>query len=249
MATICPSVFIATNHRLVGAGRRIRPKISLSCYSSNSLSEENRYPLNLCHPCSLVLWTLIARIHRIILFIWISNSCYSSNSLLAGIRYPLNLCHPCSLVLWTPIARIRIFLFIWISNSYYSSNSLLAGIRYPLNLCHPCSLVLWTPIARIHLYYSVSIGLAFRVAVAGGYADPPLRYRGFEMAPSISENGVLRQGKRRIGETKPMELLNEINGIVRQNQWNRWTKSMVLFLENGRLDGGKRQNDETKATN
>ena len=66
--------------------------------------------------------------------------------------------------------------------------------------------------------FSVSIGLAFRVAVAGGYADPPLRYRGFEMAPSISENGVLRQGKRRIGETKPMELLNEINGIVRQNQ-------------------------------
>ena len=69
--------------------------------------------------------------------------------------------------------------------------------------------------------YSVSIGLAFRVAVAGGYADPPLRHRGFEMAPSISGSGVLRQGKRRIGETKSMELLNEINGIVRQNQWNR----------------------------
>ena len=39
--------------------------------------------------------------------------------------------------------------------------------------------------------FSVSIGLAFRVAVAGGCADPPLRYRGFEMAPSISGNGVL----------------------------------------------------------
>jgi hypothetical protein len=28
-----------------------------------------------------------------------------------------------------------------------------------------------------------------------------------------------------------MELLNESNGIVEQNQWNRQTKSMDLFLE------------------
>jgi hypothetical protein len=32
-----------------------------------------------------------------------------------------------------------------------------------------------------------------------------------------------------------MESFNEVNGIVEQNQWNRSTISMDLFLENGGL--------------
>ena len=38
--------------------------------------------------------------------------------------------------------------------------------------------------------FSVSIGLAFRVAVAGGYADPPLRYRTLNRRLSASIVGV-----------------------------------------------------------
>ncbi|MBR3471096.1 MAG: hypothetical protein IKH22_00725 [Prevotella sp.] len=44
---------------------------------------------------------------------------------------------------------------------------------------------------------------------------------------------ALEQQKRQNGETNPMELLSETIEIVEQNQWNRRTKSMVLFLENG----------------
>ena len=56
--------------------------------------------------------------------------------------------------------------------------------------------------------------------MAGGYADLPLQYRGFETAISISGNGILLHGKRQFDETKPMESFNKSNGIVQRNQWN-----------------------------
>jgi len=37
----------------------------------------------------------------------------------------------------------------------------------------------------------------------------------------IVENDSWNQRKRQFYETKPMDLLNEVNGIVQQNQWNR----------------------------
>ena len=57
------------------------------------------------------------------------------------------------------------------------------------------------------------------------------------VGPRLPEMNVktdaLEQQKRQNGETNPMELLSETIEIVEQNQWNRRTKSMVLFLENG----------------
>ena len=49
--------------------------------------------------------------------------------------------------------------------------------------------------------------------------------------------------KRQMGGTKPMELLNKVNGIVERNQWNRWTKSMGLAFENDGLACGNWRND------
>ena len=40
-----------------------------------------------------------------------------------------------------------------------------------------------------------------------------------------------------------MESFNKINGIVEQNQWNRWTKSMDLFLESVGFVSRNRQFD------
>jgi len=41
---------------------------------------------------------------------------------------------------------------------------------------------------------------------------------------------------RQIPRTKSMESFNESNGIVQQNQWIRWTKSMDSFHENAVSD-------------
>jgi hypothetical protein len=49
------------------------------------------------------------------------------------------------------------------------------------------------------------------------------------------KNGGWKRKKRQGGETNPLILFNETNGIVEQNQWNRSAKSMVLFLEKGVL--------------
>ena len=46
----------------------------------------------------------------------------------------------------------------------------------------------------------------------------------------------------------PMESFNEINGIVQRNQWNRWTKPMDSFPENGGLAWHNWQTDEQKLT-
>jgi len=47
--------------------------------------------------------------------------------------------------------------------------------------------------------------------------------------------GVFPWLPRQIAGTKSMESLNETNGIVERNQWNRSTKSMEWFLEIGGL--------------
>ena len=47
-------------------------------------------------------------------------------------------------------------------------------------------------------------------------------------------HGLERQ-KRQFGETKPMEWLDDSNGIVYKEQWNRSTISMDLFQKNGRF--------------
>jgi len=48
---------------------------------------------------------------------------------------------------------------------------------------------------------------------------------------------VLGRSNRQFCAAIPMESFNEVNGIVQQNQWNRSTKSMDSFPENGGLDG------------
>ena len=92
--------------------------ISISYYSSNSLSAEPRYPLNPSHPCSFVFmntdstdWpdSFVSKEKQFVLFV----------KFVVEPRYPLNPSHPCSFVLWTQIARIdRIFLFLRISSSF-----------------------------------------------------------------------------------------------------------------------------------
>ena len=61
-----------------------------------------------------------------------------------------------------------------------------------------------------------------------------------------TENDRLAQVIWRKCGTKPMELLNEINGIVQRNQWNRSTKSMGLLKKTGRLITLRRQNNWRK---
>jgi hypothetical protein len=53
------------------------------------------------------------------------------------------------------------------------------------------------------------------------------------MTKRNGENDGKKRQKRQFAETKLMESLNEINGIVQQNQWNRSTKSMDLFRKTG----------------
>ncbi len=66
------------------------------------------------------------------------------------------------------------------------------------------------------------------------------------VGPRLPEMNVktdaLEQQKRQNGETNPMELLSEINGIVERNQWVCFLKMAFSLAENGKLSTKKQQN-------
>jgi hypothetical protein len=61
------------------------------------------------------------------------------------------------------------------------------------------------------------------------------------------ENDVWERQKRQNGGTNPLELLNEINGIVGRILWIRLQKLAVLLAETGKLTTQKKQGTRGKA--
>jgi len=55
------------------------------------------------------------------------------------------------------------------------------------------------------------------------------------------KNGRKTKKDWRFFSTRPMELLNDINGIVRRNQWNRSTKSMELMGKSAEMKARDRR--------
>ena len=83
-----------------------------------------------------------------------------------------------------------------------------------------------------------SIIVFFAVLVLANHINLRWANRGRAKAKTPKWNdeihGLERQ-KRQYGETKPMEWLDDSNGIVYKDQWNRSAISMDLFQKNGRF--------------